>query len=511
MNRLFVLGCAAALSYVASNSTTIAAPRGGFAAVLDQSTNNTDSRKSVIFFDTADMSAPLFGVFVGQEVNSFENPDAITVDPNTGDVYVLAVDGGSATGPPAIELDGDLDTLGDFDLLRVDFQGAYAHWEMNFKGQGTGGSNLYATYGDGSSAFDVSHTNPQASPAFIDKIGEIARSPGDGFSFFNTRLEFIDQQTLVYIDANTGSAGDVQDLQIRSIQKVSGPATVSGTEGGYNNNTSEAWESSILGYVNLDGANTSEAVSIAAVRNQDGVTGLWILEDDGAGDNVAFYEITNFDGIAGNAYRDINFAGGPENRFSVDDNPFVDPTLDDGSGDQVLVDHNTGDLVIVESGFFDSPTHEPKVFKLLIDTYDNGSDQIDADFLNGATNDGFTPNQMLDVSAIYNDGGALIDGRNAIFDWINNDVYFYDEDGFSDTQNGGASFLHDWYKLDLDTGVTSIVGADADAAGLFSSSGRANDQVEFFYIIPEPTTTALALSCAVASLVRVGRARNCAH
>jgi hypothetical protein len=475
---------------------SLAAPSGGFAVVLDKNqTQNGDSKRSLVFFDTDDMTAPLFGVFLGTEATSgtsasiFEDPDSITVDPSTGDVYVLAFDSGIPSDPQLIQIepDGDIDGRGDYDLLKVDFRSAYDHWAANFQGSGT-----YVTYGDGSSAFDGSHTNPQVSPTVVDKIGEIGRSPGDG-DFFASHLEFIDSSTLAYIDSNTQDGfgnpdvGGANDAQIRLIKKVAGPAlpSVGGTEGGFNNNTSEAWESSLLGTVNLDGSVASDVVSIAAVRNRDGVTGLWVLENDGVGDQLAFFD------FATASYRPIDTYGSPD-RYSIANNPSLTAFAADGDGDQVLVDPMTGDVVIVESGFGDA--HQPNVYKMIIANYDNSGAILPT---------GFTTNQAVDTTSIYDDGSSLVDGRYAIYDWTKNVVYFYDKDNSADTLNGGQSFTHDWYMLDLTTGSTMAVGPDADLTGLFDIAGRSDDQVEFFNLaIPEPSSILVLLTAGMFAVVR---------
>ncbi|MEX2172144.1 MAG: dockerin type I domain-containing protein [Pirellulales bacterium] len=464
----------------AGRDSAFADATGGFAVVLDKAQNQAgDSKRSLVFYDVHDMAKPLFGVFLGTEAMSgssasaFEDPESITVNPRTGDVYVLAFDSGtpSILQLTQVEPDGDIDGRGDYDLLRVDFQAAYADWEANHQATST-----YVTYGDGTSEFDPSHANPQAAPSVVTKIGEIGRSPGNDVAFsFVSHLEFISPTQLAYIDANTAdmfgnpNVGGEYDVQIRLIDKVTGPAvaTDGGTLGGFNNNTAEAWESSRVGYVNLDASSASSVVSIAAVRNRDGVTGLWILEnDDGSGDEVAFFD------FAAAAYRPINTFGTLD-RFQLDNNPSLNPDENLGNGDKVLVDPRTGDLVVVESGHFDG--HQPTVYKLEINSYDDAGAIAPA---------GFTSNQQINLATVYNDGTTAIDGRNSFYDWVTNAVYFLDEDNSADTLSDGVPFAHDWYRLDLTTGETTAVGPDADLNGLFSAAGLTDDLVEFFSIRP---------------------------
>ncbi len=473
---------------VVVSGSAVSAQTGGFVAVLDKTQNNGDSRRSVVFFDTDDLSAPIFSVFVGAEGGggfNYEDPDSITVNPATGDVYVLAFDSpaGAPLVPASTELepDGTLDTQSDLDLYRIDFSAAYNAWQSN------GGT--YMTFGRNDN-FDGSHAAPQTGGPFpITKIGEIGRSPGREFEFFSTKLEFINDETLVYVDAPTDYVGETGDVQIRAINKVGGAAapagTPVGTQGGFNNGTAEAWESALLGYVNLDGFDTSEVESLAAVRGVDGVTGVWITERDrnetGGGDAVAFFEITNFLGTAGNGYR--AFAGGGTT-FEADNDPATDDTTNDGDLTDVFVTAD-GDLVFVESGFTDGfgggvradGSDDPGVFRRTVTTYDNGNGEIALGAWGGKT--------LFDTTGIYDDTtrDVVLDGRNAVYNDAENILYILDEDNSTDTDAGGSPFAQDWYALDLDTGVTSAPGPDADFIALFNSNSGADDQVEFFFLV----------------------------
>lgn len=218
----------------------MADPTGGFVALLDKQKNYGDSRRSVVFYDTNDMSNPLFSVFVGYENGGFEDPGALTIDNATGDVYVAAFDSGSAGGTE-IELDGDIDTTGDIDLFKINFKAAYNHWAAN--------GMTYRTYGDGN-YFDSSHTNAQkvmdGAPKVVDKIGEVARTDNVKTTkdkYTDLYLEFVDQDHLLLIDGMNDNSTAAGDRQLRVLNRVSssaGQATVNGQEGGYNNGTSES-------------------------------------------------------------------------------------------------------------------------------------------------------------------------------------------------------------------------------------------------------------------------------
>ncbi|QQE13220.1 PEP-CTERM sorting domain-containing protein [Planctomycetota bacterium] len=458
----------------------MANPTGGFMAVLDVNKNHTDAPSSVVFYDTTNMTAPMFAVTLGFENGGLEDPDAMTIDKATGNVYIAAFDSGTAGGVE-VEIDGDQDTTGDIDLFKIDFSSAYNQWVA-------GGMN-YTTYGSdafdgiGSTLFDSKHTNPQALPGVVNKIGEVARTNAvadENGDYTDMHLEFVDENNLLLIDGrndNTTAAGDHQIRVLNRVSATAGQSNVSGQEGGYNRGTSESWQSKQLGLVNLEYntdlgevAGSSDIVGAAYV-NKDGVQGLWIVEDDGEGDDVAFFEIGDLTGADNslNKYKGFNVGGGPDypTQFALDDDPTVDPTANDGTADKVFVDPMTGNLVIVESGFFNDPQHEPKVIVREIDSYNDDENLIDF----GAWQTPVT----LDTSGALDDDSSVTDGRYSAYDPYTNTVYFYDKDG----PNDGVAYNHDWYALNLTTGQLDLVALDADAStGLYGTG----DQVEFFQL-----------------------------
>jgi len=390
----------------------VVTPDGGFVALIDSQSNFGDSRKSVVFYDTDDLTKPMFAVFLGWKgLGDSRSPDSIAADPATGDIYVLATDrdATSTIQVPSPGFNIPDNTEDDYDLLRVNFNALYNDWVTN---QGS----AYVTYsGDGNQQEGGANPNPvtfrvdngDAANAF-DKIGEIARptsySPAE---FFNTKLEFIEDGRLIAVDrpiapiadfSGTGgvhnSANDIpaNDSQVRLIQRVStspGLATVNAgnDEGGFNQGTTESWESVVLGQVNMDATTTSEVEDIAWYRDPvTGVQGIWIGESDGgtndtvtpannAGDGISFFEVTNFTGTAGNGLKELNIGGGPTfpDGFVLDDNPVLDPAANNGAHDRTFVDPNDGSLVIIESGFFDNPQDEPSVITRQITSYDDGT------------------------------------------------------------------------------------------------------------------------------------------
>ncbi|QDU35138.1 hypothetical protein KS4_32180 [Poriferisphaera corsica] len=467
----------AALLAVIVATPVMAAPTGNYIALLDKQQNHGDSKRSVVFYDTANMSNPMFSVFVGFENGGFEDPGAITIDKATGDVYLAAFDSGAAGGTE-IEIDGDVDTTGDIDLFKIDFSSAYNHWANN--------GMTYRTY-HSANFFDGTHPNQTVLGGVVDKIGEVARTDNvtgvnsqGNTSYTDLHLEFVDQNNLLLIDGrndNTTAEGDHQIRVLNRVNASSGQATVDGQEGGYNNGTSESWQSKQLGLVNMEydtdaGQVTggSDIVSSAYI-NKDGVQGLWILEDDGDGDDVSFFEIGDITGADNslNKMKGFNVGTGPDypTGFGLDNDPSVDPTTNDGSGDKLFVDPSTGKLVIVESGYFDDPQHEPKVIVRNVDSYDDAEGLIDF----GAWDAPVT----IDTSGVSDDDTAIVDGRYSAYDAANNVVYFYDMD--NPGAGNGGSYAHDWYALDLNTGQVTIAELDVDVSnGLFGNG----DQVEFF-------------------------------
>ena len=146
------LSVTGALLVAALAKPVVAQPTGGFIAVLDDDKSNSDSSKSVVFYDVDDMSTPMFAVFMGWKDSTTKivlgnqvttgdtrSVQSMAIDPATGDTYILAIDRDAPQGtvytPDAddITFGGGLqtNTEGDYDLLKVDFQFAYNDWVTN--------------------------------------------------------------------------------------------------------------------------------------------------------------------------------------------------------------------------------------------------------------------------------------------------------------------------------------------------------------------------------------------
>jgi hypothetical protein len=493
------------MTFVVTTLTANAYSQTHFAVVLNEQNTNSDARRSVLFYDADNInSGPLFSVFVGYEAsNNFEDPQAIDVDPETGDVYLLAFDSGNTSGTADSGSDG-LDTVGDFDLLRINFSTVFGYWQANHQGKDvrtlglvdafspspTAGyvnaSNLdYVTYGAPQPSyasgfnFDATHSNTFTLAGAIEKIGEVKRNNSTNPSpFFPNTLEFVDANTLLIIDDSVGpdTAESLDtDHQYRIFERVStSPGAANDAvgdflDGGYNRGTTESWNSRRLGFVNLDIAGHSEVKSSAYYQDPiSGIRGMWVTEGDGQGDDVAFAEIDNSGNFVG--YRTLS-TGAPS--FALDNDPFISTATNDGKADNVLVDLDTGDLIIVESGFNDSvdgigPDHEPALLRLKIASYDNGSGQIELG--------SWSEKKILNPTKTPGDTGFLERGQWTAWDSVNDRLIVFAP---GNAAPESPAFGFDIWVLDFATGeTTSYLDLD-DSISLFTSIGF-GDKVDFF-------------------------------
>lgn len=489
-------------------SVAAAAPTGGFLAVMNENGNNSDSRLAITFFDVDEFDqGPLFSVFIGYErPGNRRELSAIEADPVTGDIYVVGFDSGTPgavdnLGTPA-ELTDD-DSSGDYDLYKIDFASLYGNWETNYKGKDVralglvdplspapsgskGAANIdYVTYAPTTVSstitftHEATHSNAVTLASSIVKIGEINRNQNpDAAPFWQADLEFVDSQTLFMLDdSNEATASDnaANDHAYRMIKRVStspGLATSNNDVGGYNNTTTQSWESSRAGLVNLD---TVAGVPTGHSEPQDsafytdpvtGVRGAWVMERDGGGDDVALFQVTPAG--AGVGYRPFSTG---ETAFALDNDPFVDATTNDGFGDKIFVDQDSGDLIMIESSFGDPTPGEVGVIRREVLSYDNGSGQIEF----GAWSPKVILNPVKDPAS---EAGVFFErGYFSSYDSVNDKVYFYEPGNSPD-------FEMEVYVLDLATGLTtSFLNVD-DSVSLFTTATSAThgDKGAFFSI-----------------------------
>lgn len=462
-----------------------------YIALLDGTQNFGSTQRAVSFYDVSDLSStnvlnqdPLFSIWTGYEGfdilkgGNYEDPGAITVDPSTGTVYMLAFDSGS---PGVVDSGGD--TEGDYDLYKLDFQLALADFTANDRARGT----MYAPTKSLYLPAVASNDNPQhpshnGTTINLDgvsqKIGEIARAQsGESFDY---AIEFVSQDKLVLLDNQTGldTEGDIpaNDHQIRLIQRVStepGFATYDAVnnEGGFNGrNQTESWVSTIASLVNMDfdesgnPVGRSEPTDMAYV-NRGGVEGVWVGESDGGGDDVGFFEIQWGQGAwnpishsfvtPGNAeLRPFDVGVGPDfpTSFSLDDDPTVSVTTNDGRIDWINLDAD-GNLQIGESGFYDTPQAEPKVISREVQSYNQFS-RIDF----GAWT---TSNKLPQPT--NDDDADVTDGRFVAYDKNTGLVWYFDPD--SAAYEGDPNVVSDVYVFDPAT--NTVVYEELNAANHF--------------------------------------------
>lgn len=472
---------------------------------------------SIMFYDVTDIghgatsgvfnNDPLFSVWMGFEeftgelndapegisAGNREEISALTFNPANGTIYVASFDSGTA---PAVDIVGD--TQGDWDLYRIDYQAILKDFVDNSRPKGTiYGRPLSIVVGDeeflesiasplwdgvnDGLAHNVHHpsdpagTNTVHVPGSFVKVGELGKQVPVGPSFFDSQIDFINPETMVFLDASSGVAPDspeILDYNIRLWTRVStspgfatpppfGPFDPPSTgkqnqEGGFNTGVlnTESWNSKIAGRLALDLAAESSPTGWALVKH-NGTIGIWAADSDGGGDDIAFYELDLVAGTATKKELANTPDGGPFVRqFGLAENPNVDATTNDAEIDQLFVNKN-GDLVIVESGFFDTtpgsftpPTgnggetaEEPRVITIAIADYDspdsNGStfNEVRAA---GPAGTGFDDPDAYSVTAPIPITGAIdndtevTNTTRAGYDKSTGYIYIIDQDGIDE-------------------------------------------------------------------------------
>lgn len=438
-------------------------------AVLDGTQNFGTTRRAVNFYDITTLSGavynqqPLFSVWTGYEsaaTANFEDPDAITVNPVNGTVYVSAFDSGTAG-----LVDAFGDTEGDYDLYRIDYQKILADFKVNSRPRGT----MYApTTGPDGSA-NVSHPDHVGTTVFVNnaiqKIGELGR-PQNGPTF-DYDIEFVSPAAIAVLDNQNESdlaANDIlaNDHQLRLWERSStspGGAVYSAAtkEGGFNAQTTQSWGADILSLLEMDTVGRSEPVDMAYV-SRNGVAGVWVGESDGGGDGVSFFQfnLSGADATAAKKELFVNPQPFPTG-FSLDEDPVVNAASNDGELDWIAVD-GAGNLRIGESGFFDAPQAEPKVIGREILNYDgadsNGNGQREINFGDWTTSANL-PSPPAD------DDTAVTDGRFAAVDKGTGQVHYFDIDS-----GATPNVISDAYVFDPATG--QLVYTEQNAANHFN-------------------------------------------
>jgi hypothetical protein len=439
----------AAAAAVSSLSIAAAPQPRKVIAILDATQNFGNTRRAVSFYDVTNPTAgvfgqqPLFSVWTGYEDTvgaNFEDPQAITVNPFNGNVYVAAFD----SGTPGVADVGN-DTQGDFDVYRIDYQRVLNDYVTNNRPRGT----MYAPSVSPDGQANIPHPD-RADTVFLSnasqKVGEVRRSgdlPSGATPFFDYDIEFRDPANLVFLDNQLGPDGSddtpANDHRIYDWKRTStspGAAVDRGNfEGGYNRGTTQSWESDLMALTNLDfdglgsPVGRSEPVDIAYVR-RDGGDYLWVGEADGGGDDLATFQLTFSNTVGGSSaeLKEIRVGTGPYPRStSLDENPIIDPNSNDGEFDYVQIDAN-GNPVIGESGFFDAPQAEPKVIRRDISNY-NGAD-TDGNAKTEIVPGAWTVSPNLPAPSA-DDDTAVTDGRFVTVDKGTGNIWYFDVDSGS--------------------------------------------------------------------------------
>ena len=81
-NRLMLFSAAALLAAsLGAPAQAVVTPEGGFIAMIDKQSTFGDSQRSIVFYDTDDLTSPMFAVFAGWKgVADSRSPDSIAVD-----------------------------------------------------------------------------------------------------------------------------------------------------------------------------------------------------------------------------------------------------------------------------------------------------------------------------------------------------------------------------------------------------------------------------------------------
>ncbi len=490
---------------------------------------------SLIFYDVTDIghgatsgvfnNDPLFSVWMGFEIFEGELNDqpqglpfgnreefsAFTFNPANGTIYAIAFDSGA---PPAVDPVGD--SQGDFDLYRIDYQAMLKDFNDNARPKGTiyAPQTLNITLANEQFLSDISSplfdgavdglannvphpslVNTVHLPGAFQKIGEVGRSQSPA-SFFDYQIDFVNPETLVMMDANFGTADPAtQDFNVRMLNRVStspGLATPptppfpapADQQGGFNSvSNTESWNSKIAGFLNLDAAGITTPRGWTLVKN-NGTLGIWAADSDGGGDDIAFYEL-DLTGPSPTATKKELFtspAGGPfANQISLAEDPTTDTTTNDGEIDHLFVDKD-GNLVIVESGFFDvtpgsttpprglggETAEEPRVFTVGIADYnspDSDASGINEVLPTGPAGTGFNDTSPWTVSASIPVTGAIdndddvTNTTRVAFDKSTGFLYIVDQD---------TGFFEDIYVFDPATGTIVYAELNPFDIGLFN-------------------------------------------
>jgi hypothetical protein len=344
----------------------------------------------------------------------------------------------------------------------------------------------------------------------IQKIGELGRAQTP-FTAFDIQVSFVDPATLLLMDTptrpnqtpNNLPAGDYQVRAVERVSTVPGLATIDADgpddltvsagiefgdddqQGGRNAQTTQSWESTIIGRLQMDGSDLSDGPRWALV-NRAGTLGVWVTESDGTdvGDDLAFFEIDFSGAVPSMTQRRFFMANATATPAYLDlaEDPAMSLDPRHGESDTVFVDA-AGRVLVIESDFSDPTQGEPSLYRVNVGDYDS----LDANMLpvirpaNGAGFDetaAYAPAVGLNVPTgeEFDDDPEPLDSRLVAFDKGKGHLYVVD----SENSTGFAD--EDVYVFDVSTGALvyhELDGVDpgilrAGALGFFTR-GDAND------------------------------------
>jgi len=465
------------LSSVGQAAAQLAPPRK-ITAIWNDSQNFGD-RRTIGFYDVTDVDSgtasgvfnttPLFSVWTGFDDSfnaNFEEGGMLTVNPHNGTTYLMAFDSGTENVADAVG-----DTQGDLDLYKINYQALLDDFVTNSRAAGT----IYGPSVSPDGFVDVDHPDAGTATvhtAEIQKIGELARKQDT--DFYDASVHFKDAATLVYVGFDDATSGDAlsssaaNDHSVRvatRVDTVSGSAVFSAAthEGGFNNQTTQSWESSELALLDMDFGDPtglSEPEDSDLIKVDDNNYVLVVGETDGGGtssaaaDDISFFRI-DFSGGTPTAVKmtlrsETDAPGsGTVTGIAIDNDPEAAPMGQDGSHDAIYFDEN-GNVVINESGFFDTVQEDPKQIRRNLAGFDLVNNEVVLAESTMAPTPGTSPTgawddsdfdtddpaagaflHLDDLPGFVDDDSAPTDGRFITYDKGSGLIYLFDPDSGS--------------------------------------------------------------------------------
>lgn len=315
----------------------------------------------------------------------------------------------------------------------------------------------------------------------ISKVGEVARRGATVSTpnFDQQDIQVVDADTIVLMEnmiVTTGTGPITSDYSIRTIERVStspGVAAAGPDEsGGYNNLTSESWQSYNWtgdNYVNMDfhdGTATGNLSDVDGMRyvSRDGTAGVWVTDRDTGSADFSFFAMDFDTRVA--TKQEFRAGASPFGKsFVLDEDPTVDPNTNDGDLDGFDLDVN-GNLVIRESGFTSDTLdvdQEPKFISRGVANYNAGDS--DTNTINELTFGAWATSPNIVVSGANDDDAGVTNSLFGTLSAAQNLVYLFDTDS-----GGEPGVIADVYVLDPSTGA--VVAAFLNAANQFFTDGN---------------------------------------